>query len=336
MVVDQRKGCYKMRYTCIIISNEVVIIDNIDKEVYSIKDLDIDELGYLNMFSSNILREEMLILGNMLETEEEKRTFNNRVVDTHRLPYNIVNMHTVYEEITSLNDKVISTSPIITKTIISEEIIKEGIDKVVVNNIYCCTLYTKACKKNYRAQSFQLVIKNKLHSLSIKFGYQNPIFITEKDLSKIKSIEVNPRIILSVIELNNDKPIKEIPHIHTLGVYADKRFSMLNLVNIHSFVNTFHLQAELYNIEEWFDQVRHIRTQVLCIKENGQILDWFTQLENSEYEQSNAYVGYFVLICKNTLPINQIMHKVYKSTHITLAVRSDEQVTITYRKRGIY
>lgn len=326
-----------MRYTCTIQNGKVVVEDRIDGGKYEIKGTEIDELGYLKAFSNDILREELRIIDVMLVTGEERRVLGDRVISIHN-PFTHglepVNIDMLDETITSSKGKVVHTSPFIRNTRLSKEVVLGGIDKVVVNNMSVCILYLDLDSTEiHKEQSFQLVVKNKLGYLYLRFTYQNPIFIAEEDLSKISFITPNSYITLSIIELNKGKSLKltnKIPHIEKLGVYTEERFSMLNLVNIRTHVNTLYLQVELYDIEEWFDKIRHIDAKLLRINENGQILDWFMQLEDSEYKDGIREIGYLSLIGKHTIPLYQSMHKVYNNTHITIDVTSGEEIKITY------
>ena len=326
-----------MRYTCTIQKGKVVVEDRIDGGKYEIKGTEIDELSYLKAFSNDILREELRIIDIMLVAGEERRVFGNRVIsiDNHFIGgLKPADISMVYETIMSTKGKVVHTSPLIRNTRLSEEVVLGGVDKVVVNNMSVCILdFEMFDTTKYKVQSFQLVVKNNLEYLHLRFACQNPIFIAEEDLSKISFIKPNPYITLSIIELNNDKPLKltnKIPYIEKLGVYTKERFSMLNLVNIRTHVDTLYLQVELYGIEEWFDQIRHIDTKLLRIYENGQIIDWFTQLEDSEYKNGIMEIGHITLIGEHTIPfVYQRMYKIYKNTHIILDVTSDE-VAIIY------
>lgn len=267
-----------MRYVCCLLNAKVVILDTITGESFPLKDLDMEELGYLKGLHSSIISEEFKLIEKILSNPNYlDKKYGNRNInsgdsilmgfdDSDRV--DIVG-DCLEEEILYTNGRgVVNTSPILPITVVNCDA-----NKIVIMNMGKQSLKLKAEITNTR-----LEVRYGINELEISNSRKTTVFLREKDLRRIKKLKAIGNIIFSIDELNNNKPIECIDSSYKLPYIAVRcdNFSLTNLVGINIHANELYIKGNVYNIDIWFDYLLQNpkSNKIKKIVENGTILMW--------------------------------------------------------------
>lgn len=290
-----------MRYKCILQDNDIIIKDTIDNEEYNTKDLDINELGYLNVFASDFFMNELHLVKGIIEGYKKLgEQYGNKRIRREEERY--------IEVINSVDaDGVISTSPILEETVIDKTLVG-SLKEIVVNSDTKCTILFQEAFNDVRIK-----VKNPISELRVlnATSDETVISVSEKDLLNVGNF-ITSRIVVKVriLELDNNKLTKEIKsELPCIWVTCDK-FDMLNLLNIpNSF--SYVIEADIYNIGTWLRRVK--KKYTLTLHGNIQILEWLSTLKDCDFDPAGLKRSLGMRLYYDEGTIDRILPKEIKS-----------------------
>lgn len=321
-----------MRYRCVVKDDSSIFIqDVIEDELYSVDDLDIEELNYLTKFLDTKFTSEVKVINDIKEGRLNiKERYGIRMFDirTHLFLGN-----EIIERYVENTKGTLVISPLITNTFI----------ECRVENILISSLVPKEILiLNNENTEIGVKVKYPIKSLVISAKSALDLVVSYESLTKLNFFTLVDPMILQIEELNRNEqilpeelnrneqllPLKGIYSVNRIRVKSEK-FDMGHLLSLYKCmipVSELYLGTGLYNIEVWFDFVTN-RLISSTVHESGDILEWLLAKEEYKGDITRIKLQLFELVYDNCniSDINKNISYKGKVYHIEYAYRPHRQ-----------